>query len=82
MLRENIRRNDKMAVELVKFKICLDLKNPGQIIGKVIEGEYKGKICFLPEWCNNKEIGKNGEGFVKSDEGNYFVLMGIDFEKN
>lgn len=81
MLGENIRRI-KMAAEIVKFKICLDSKNPGQIIGKVTEGEHKRKICFLPEWCNDEEIGKKGKGFVKSDEGNYFVLMGISFEKD
>ena len=71
-----------MAGVMIRFKTYPDSENPGQIIGKVIEDNYKGKICFLPEWCNNQEIGKIGKGFVKSDEGNYFVLMGVDFEKD
>ena len=70
-----------MTAKIVRFITHIDTRN-GLIFGKVIEGEHKDKICFLPDWCNNKGIGKIGEGFVKRDEGNYFVLMGVDFEEN
>jgi hypothetical protein len=68
--------------EIVKFVICENTEDDNQVIGKISEGKYKGKICFLPEYYNDEEIGTNGKGFVKSDEGNYFILMGITFEKN
>ncbi len=71
-----------MAALIVKFKVYPDSENPGQVIGKVIEGEYKSKICFLPKWCNGEKVGRIGGGFVEKDKGNAFVLMGVSFEED